>query len=151
VKAFLLAAVIGSRLRRITATTPKCTVEIDDRPLLDIWLDAFTWVGVDQVLVNLHHVPDIVRRHVAARTGPREVHLVFEPELLGSADTLLTNRQWVADESFFLASNADNLTDFELRDLIDVTAPGTRSPPLRHSIRRTRRPAVSWRWTRLVE
>lgn len=94
-------------------------VAIDDRPLLDIWLDAFNRAGVDEVLINLHHLPDVVRRHVEARTCPPTVNLTFEPELLGSAGTLLTNRRWVADENFFLACNADNLTDFELRDLID--------------------------------
>ncbi len=123
-KAFLLAAGIGSRLRPITDTTPKCMVTIDDQPLLDIWLDALNRAGVDEVLVNLHHLPDVVRRHIAVRTGPPAVRLVFEPELLGSAGTLLANRQWVADERFFLACNADNLTDFELRDLIDVHRTG---------------------------
>ena len=59
-KAFLLAAGIGSRLRPITDTIPKCMLVIDDRPLLDIWLDAFDRAGVDEVLVNLHHLPEVV-------------------------------------------------------------------------------------------
>ena len=69
VKAFLLAAGVGSRLRPITDATPKCMLVIDGRPLLDIWLDAFDRAGVDEVLVNLHHLPDVVRRHLAARTA----------------------------------------------------------------------------------
>jgi mannose-1-phosphate guanylyltransferase len=120
VKAFLLAAGVGSRLRPITDTTPKCMIVIDDRPLLDIWLDAFDRAGVDEVLVNLHHLPDVVRRHLAARTGPPLVRTFFEPELLGSAGTLLANREWVEGEDFFLACYADNLTDFDLRLLIDA-------------------------------
>ncbi len=123
-KAFLLAAGIGSRLRPITDTIPKCMVAIDDRPLLDIWLDALDRAGVDEVLVNLHYLPDVVRDHVAARTGSPAVRLVFEAELLGSAGTLLANRDWVAGEELFLACNADNLTDFDLRDLIDAHRAG---------------------------
>ena len=119
-KAFLLAAGVGSRLRPITDSTPKCMLVIDDRPLLDIWLDAFDRAGVDEVLVNLHHLPDTVRRHLAARPGPPTVRTVFEPTLLGSAGTLLANRQWVDDEEFFLVCNADNLTDFDVRSLIDA-------------------------------
>ena len=119
-KAFLLAAGVGSRLRPITDVTPKCMLVIDDRPLLDIWLDAFDRAGVDEVLVNLHHLPDVVRRHVAAHTGPPAVRTVFEPELLGSAGTLVANRRWVDGEELFLACNADNLTDFDLRSLIDA-------------------------------
>jgi mannose-1-phosphate guanylyltransferase len=120
VKAFLLAAGIGSRLRPITDKTPKCMLVIDDRPLLDIWLDAFAGAGIDEVLDNLHHLPDVVRDHLAARTGPPAVRLVFEPELLGSAGTLAANRHWVGAEEMFLACNADNLTDFDVRSLIDA-------------------------------
>jgi mannose-1-phosphate guanylyltransferase len=120
VKAFLLAAGVGSRLRPITDVTPKCMLDIGGRPLLDIWFDAFGRAGVDEVLVNLHHLPDTVRRHLAAHEGPPAVRAVYEPELLGSAGTLAANRQWVDGEELFLACNADNLTDFDLRSLVDA-------------------------------
>jgi mannose-1-phosphate guanylyltransferase len=120
VKAFLLAAGLGSRLRPITDTTPKCMLPIGDRPLLDIWLDEFGRAGVDEVLVNLHHLPDVVRGHLAARRSSPDVRTFFEPELLGSAGTLLANRQWIDREEMFLACYADNLTDFDLRSLIDA-------------------------------
>ena len=90
-KAFLLAAGVGSRLRPITDTTPKCMVVVGGQPLLDIWLDAFDRAGVDEVLVNLHHLPDVVRNHLKARAGsqrPPAVPTALEPELLGSAGTL---------------------------------------------------------------
>lgn len=122
-KAFLLAAGIGSRLRPITDTIPKCMLVIDDQPLLDIWLDAFDRAGVDEVLVNLHHLPDVVRNHLKARAGrlqPPAVRTVFEPELLGSAGTLAANRAWVDGEEMFLACYADNLTDFDLRSLAEA-------------------------------
>lgn len=119
-KAFLLAAGVGSRLRPVTDTIPKCMVAIDGQPLLDIWLDAFDRAGVDEVLVNLHHLPDVVRHHIAARTGPPAVRTFFEPELLGSAGTLTANREWVDGEELFLACYADNLTDFDLRSLVQA-------------------------------
>lgn len=119
-KAFLLAAGVGSRLRPITDTIPKCMLVIDDQSLLDIWLDAFDRAGVEEVLVNLHHLPDVVSAHLAARVAPPRVRTFFEPELLGSAGTLLANRDWVDGEEFFLACNADNLTDFNLRSLMDA-------------------------------
>jgi mannose-1-phosphate guanylyltransferase len=120
VKAFLLAAGIGSRLRPITDTTPKCMVRIAGQPMLDIWLDSFDRAGVGEVLVNLHHLPDVVREHVATRVAPPKVRMVFEPELLGSAGTLAANRNWVAGEELFLACNADNLTDFDLRSMVEA-------------------------------
>jgi mannose-1-phosphate guanylyltransferase len=119
-KAFLLAAGVGSRLRPITDTVPKCMLVIDGRPLLDIWLDAFDRAGVDEVLVNLHHLPDVVRSHLDRRAGPPVVRTSFEPELLGSAGTLAANRAWVGGEEMFLACYADNLTDFDLRSLVQA-------------------------------
>jgi mannose-1-phosphate guanylyltransferase len=119
-KAFLLAAGVGSRLRPITDTVPKCMVAIDGRPLLDIWLDAFDRAGIDEVLVNLHHLPDVVSGHLEARSRPPGVRIFFEPELLGSAGTLAANRAWVGREEMFLVCYADNLTDFDLRCLIQA-------------------------------
>lgn len=119
-KAFLLAAGIGSRLRPITDSTPKCMVPIDGRPMLDIWLRALDQAGVDEVLVNLHHLPRVVRRHLDAWAGPPIVRAFFEPELLGSAGTLKANQAWVGGDDMFLACNADNLTDFDLRSLVQT-------------------------------
>jgi mannose-1-phosphate guanylyltransferase len=117
-KAFLLAAGVGSRLRPITDTIPKCMVPIDGRPMLDIWLDALGSAGVDEVLINLHHLPEVVRRHLDVRIEPPAVRTFFEPVLLGSAGTLAANRAWVEAEDMFLACYADNLTDFDLRSLV---------------------------------
>ncbi|MGH8835781.1 MAG: nucleotidyltransferase family protein [Actinomycetes bacterium] len=119
-KAFLLAAGLGTRLRPITDTTPKCLVEIGGRSLLDIWLDALAKAGVHEVLVNTHHLADAVEAHVARRPIPPVVRLSHEPVLLGSAGTLLANRDFVADDDMFLVVNADNLTDFDLGVLIDA-------------------------------
>jgi mannose-1-phosphate guanylyltransferase len=119
-KAFLLAAGMGSRLRPITDTIPKCMLPIGGQPLLDIWLDAFDRAGVDEVLVNLHHLPDVVRSHLNERTGAPAVRTFFEPELLGSAGTLAANRAWIDAEEMFLACYADNLTDFDLRSLVQA-------------------------------
>ncbi len=119
-KAFLLAAGIGSRLRPLTNTVPKCMLPIDGVPLIDIWLDALGRAGVDEVLVNLHHLPDVVAAHLESLDALPRVRTVFEPELLGSAGTLLANRNWVEAEDAFVVCYADNLTDFDLRILIDA-------------------------------
>jgi mannose-1-phosphate guanylyltransferase len=123
VKAFVLAAGVGSRLRPLTDTVPKCLVPIDGQPMLDIWLDALAQAGVDEVLINLHHLPDAVNRHVKARTARNArpaVRTAEEPELLGSAGTLAAHRDWVAKEDLFLVTYADNLTDFDLRTLVQA-------------------------------
>jgi mannose-1-phosphate guanylyltransferase len=119
-KAFLLAAGLGTRLRPLTDGTPKCLLPIGGTTLLDRWLDAFDVAGVSEVLVNTHHLADQVERHLEARNRPPDVRTVHEPDLLGSAGTLVANRQWVEGEPFFLACYADNLTDFDLGTLVEA-------------------------------
>jgi len=119
-KAFLLAAGLGTRLRPITDTVPKCMVPVAGRPLLDIWLESMAEAGIDEVLVNVHHLAEVVTGHLDRRTGPPRTRTVHEADLLGSAGTLVANRDWIGGEELVLACNADNLTDFDLRLLIDA-------------------------------
>lgn len=123
-KAVLLAAGLGTRLRPITDHVPKCLVEVGGRTLLDRWLDAFAAAGVDEVLVNTHHLAERVAEHVARRRGMPVVRLAHEPVLLGSAGTLVANRDFVEHEDMFLVANVDNLTDFDLEVLIDAHRTG---------------------------
>jgi mannose-1-phosphate guanylyltransferase len=125
VKAFLLAAGLGARLRPVTDRVPKCLVEVGGRALLDIWLDALGSAGVDEVLVNTHHLAPLVEQHIERRQGlGLTVRLSHEPALLGSAGTLVANRPFVEDEEMFLVVNADNLTDFDLRVLAEAHRTG---------------------------
>ena len=113
-KAFLLAAGLGTRLRPLTDHVPKCLVPVAGRPLLDMWLDSLRDAGVDEVLVNVHHQAAQVRRHLTGRRGLPLVRVSHEPTLLGSAGTLVANREFVGSDEVFLAVNADNLTDFDV-------------------------------------
>ena len=110
-KAFLLAAGQGTRLRPITDTIPKCLVPICGTPMLGIWMEICRNAGIDEVLINLHTHADIVRAWLNANDNGIRVRLVEEPTLLGSAGTLLANREWVASESSFWIFYADVLTN----------------------------------------
>jgi len=116
-RALLLAAGIGSRLRPLTDTTPKCLVPVHDRPLLDYWLDLVFEGGIERALLNTHWLADQVRAHVAQSVWCRRIDLVHEDELLGTGGTVLANRDWFGRDPFLVA-HADNLTDFDVAGLI---------------------------------
>lgn len=118
-KALLLAAGLGTRLRPLTDTTPKCLVEIDGRPLLDYWFDALGRAGVRDVLLNTHHLPGPVRRFLdeKRRQGFAAVES-FEPLLLGSAGTIAAHPAWADDADDVLIIYADNLSDIDLAELL---------------------------------
>ncbi len=118
-KAFLLAAGIGSRLRPITDLIPKCLVPINGHPLLYYWLKLFEAHGIDEVLINLHHLPEPVFEFLEDYEFDIKVHTVFEQELLGSAGTVRNNFDFVCKERDFLICYADNLTNINLSRMID--------------------------------
>jgi mannose-1-phosphate guanylyltransferase len=120
-KALLLAAGVGQRLRPITETVPKCLVPIHGKPLLDYWLELLFAEGVERVLINTHWLAEKVRDHVAASPWREAIDLVYEPELLGTGGTILANRAFFGDAPFLVA-HADNLTDFDLRALAEAHA-----------------------------
>lgn len=117
-KAFLLAAGLGTRLRPITETVPKCLVPVGGRPLLAYWMDLLQKHGVSEVLINLHFLPDPVREFVNEYGGPVKITTVMEDQLLGSAGTLHASRDFVHDEEQFLILYADNLTTVDLTKLL---------------------------------
>ncbi len=118
-KAFLLAAGVGSRLRPITGKIPKCLVPINGHSLLYYWLKLFEQYGIEEVLINLHHLPDLVFQFLEENVFDLTVHTVFEQELLGSAGTIRNNFDFVCKESEFLICYADNLTNINLARMID--------------------------------
>ncbi|MCR4286945.1 MAG: sugar phosphate nucleotidyltransferase, partial [Deltaproteobacteria bacterium] len=91
-KAFILAAGRGERLRPLTDTVPKCLVPVCGEPLLKIWLEICERSGVTDVLINLHHLPEMVEGFLRNADTRVRVTTVFEEELLGSAGTLRKNR-----------------------------------------------------------
>jgi mannose-1-phosphate guanylyltransferase len=120
VKAFLLAAGPGSRLRPITDAVPKCLVPIRGTPMLSIWLQVCKRFGIEEVLINLHAhaaaVSEFLRQDI---NGPR-VRVVVEPQLLGSAGTLRANRDWVMSDEFFWVFYADVLNRADLEGMLRV-------------------------------
>jgi mannose-1-phosphate guanylyltransferase len=116
-RALLLAAGIGSRLRPLTNTTPKCLVRVHDRPLLDYWLDLVFDGGIERALLNTHWLADQVRTHVENSPWRSRIDIVHEHELLGTGGTVLANRNWFSNQPFLVA-HADNLTDFDVAGLI---------------------------------
>jgi mannose-1-phosphate guanylyltransferase len=91
VRAILLAAGLGTRLRPITDTIPKCLVPIHGKPLLQIWLERLTAVGIGPFLINTHYLSKQVENFIEQSEFSNQVELVYEPELLGTAGTLLKN------------------------------------------------------------
>src|SRR5438309_739054 len=100
-KAFLLAAGHGMRLRPITNTIPKCMVPIRGEPLLQIWLDLCASFGIDDVLINVNAHKEIICNFLESTPKSIRVTVSHEEVLLGSAGTLRAHRNWIGSDPLF--------------------------------------------------
>jgi mannose-1-phosphate guanylyltransferase len=118
-KAFLLAAGNGTRLRPLTDSVPKCLLPIRGVPLLEIWLNNCKAAGITDVLVNAHAHAEAIRQFAAQQTTEVRIRIAEEPELLGSAGTVGANREFVSGEEPFFILYADVLTNIDLRRMFE--------------------------------
>lgn len=107
-KAILLTAGFGSRLRPLTDVLPKCLLPINGRPLLEYWFYTVANAGITSILMNLHYLAPVMKEWVALTQYAENVKMVFEEELLGTAGTLFQNLSFVSNEPVMLI-HADNL------------------------------------------
>jgi mannose-1-phosphate guanylyltransferase len=117
-KAFLLAAGEGARLRPVTNSIPKCLVPIRQEPLLAIWIELCRRSGICELLINLHAHADAVRQFIASKDFGVHISLIEEHTLLGSAGTIVANRAWVESEEIFWIFYADVLTNMNLSRML---------------------------------
>ena len=107
-RALLLAAGLGTRLRPLTMHTPKCLVPINGEPLLGRWLRNLEQVGCEAVLVNTHYLAEQVTAYLQSwNSSTMAIQNVYEHELLGTAGTLRANQAFFANSTGMLI-HADN-------------------------------------------
>jgi mannose-1-phosphate guanylyltransferase len=115
-KAMVLAAGKGTRLRPLTDNRPKCLMSLAGRPLIDWQLRWLRAHGVHACVINLHYLPEMVRAFVGdgVKYG-LQVHYSYEPELLGTAGAV----RKVADffDEPFCVIYSDNFSQWDLQKL----------------------------------
>ena len=119
-RALLLAAGFGTRLRPITLNTPKCLVEIGGKPLLQNWLENLDNLGCTECLINTHYLSQNVDIFLKKYNSKKMlVKTTYEKILLGTLGTLLANKSWFKDGVGMLI-HADNFTNADLNSFLDA-------------------------------
>ena len=101
-KALLLSAGIGSRLRPLTLKTPKCLVPINNKPLLQYWLEQLEKIGVKEFIINTHYLHDQVQDFIKKSKFSERITVIYEDELLGTGGTLKKMLKYLKITRFFL-------------------------------------------------
>jgi N-acetyl-alpha-D-muramate 1-phosphate uridylyltransferase len=115
----LLAAGLGTRLRPLTDQTPKALIEVGGEPILDRIVRRLIAAGADRLIINVHHLGEMIERHVRERDGwGVEVRFSREPaQALETGGGLLHARDHFRGTEPFFLHNADILTDADLEGL----------------------------------
>jgi mannose-1-phosphate guanylyltransferase len=112
-KAMVLAAGLGTRLRPLTYEIPKPMVPVLDRPVMAHILDLLERHNFEQVIANLHYFPDSIRGYF----GEQGLTYRYEDELLGTAGGVRGCAEFFGEETFLVISG-DALTDIDLTALL---------------------------------
>ncbi|MBO7683688.1 MAG: phosphotransferase [Kiritimatiellae bacterium] len=123
-KAVVLAAGHGTRLRPFTCATPKPLLPVWGGPMLGRIVSLLRSRGVDDFVVNSHHLAEQIRawtdawRRAAQAAGDKvRIKVSHEPEILGSGGALNPVRDWIGGEPFYLVSS-----DIVMENVPDVAA-----------------------------
>ncbi|MWV53810.1 NDP-sugar synthase [Chlorobium phaeovibrioides] len=119
-KAFVLAAGFGTRLRPLTDHLPKPLVPVLNIPGLFYTFALLKKAGITEIICNIHHHADSIRRQIETSCIPGlTITFSVEPEILGTGGGLKHCQPLLGEEDFLLV-NSDIITDIDFRELADA-------------------------------
>jgi NDP-sugar pyrophosphorylase family protein len=117
-KAMILAAGLGTRLRPLTDDRPKALVTVAGRTLLEITLSRLRSFGVTEVIVNAHHHAQMIADYLNAHNFGMRIELSLESELLDTGGGLKKAAHFFNSQGPFILHNVDVLTAIDLGQML---------------------------------
>ena len=109
-KAVILAAGQGTRIRAVHGQRPKCLIQVDDKTILDHQIEALSMVGIDQIAIVVGYEKQQIIRHVRSRFDrcSLNIHFIENPAFAETNNiySLWLARDWLRGDSF-VCLNAD--------------------------------------------
>ncbi len=117
-KALILAAGLGTRLRPYSENTPKPLFTIAKRPLLDIIISNLIDSGCKAIIVNTHHLHQKIDAYLARKKYPVPIMTRHEPDILGTGGAI-KNVADFWDNTPFMVINSDIVTDIDFKGVYE--------------------------------
>ena len=116
-KAFILCAGLGTRLRPISNQIPKCLVEVKGTSLLERHIRKLKEINVSEIIINLHHKSDAIKEFLNLKKN-FGINITFSEEdtLMGTGGALIKAKEEIGTETFVLVSG-DLYTEYPLERL----------------------------------
>jgi NDP-sugar pyrophosphorylase family protein len=119
-KAMILAAGLGNRLKNLTKYTPKALITISNRTLLEIIIENIKTQGIKDVIINVHHYAQQIIEYVNTK-NKFGINIKFsqEKQLLDTGGGL-KKASWFFDDGFpFLLYNVDVISNIDIAEMLD--------------------------------
>lgn len=117
-RAFILAAGLGERLRPITDHLPKPLLPILGRPVIERVIERIAAVPLKRIGINLHYKPEMIREWVGTFDHSGDIELFYEEAILGTGGAL-KNAEGFLQGDAFIVHNSDILSDISLGVLVE--------------------------------
>ncbi|MBI4211932.1 MAG: nucleotidyltransferase family protein [Deltaproteobacteria bacterium] len=118
-KAMLLAAGFGTRLKPLTDTTPKPLLPLDGHRLIDYPLTFLKRSGIENIMINLHHLGSQIREYVGdGKRYELTVHYSEEAQILGTGGGIKKAGVFFGNDPF-IVMNSDSLMEGNVQVIID--------------------------------
>jgi NDP-sugar pyrophosphorylase family protein len=127
-KAMVLAAGLGTRLRPLTNARPKALVEAGGRTLLEITLSRLKSFGVREVIINVHHFADMIVEYLRANHDfGMQIAISREPVLLDTGGGLKQAAWFFRSNSDkpFILHNVDVISTIDLKRMAEFHVQNT--------------------------
>ena len=118
-QAFLLCAGVGNRLKPYTDDLPKPLMPIGNFPILEYWLSKLNLIGINKVLVNVHHHRDQLVSFLKRDCFIDWLSFSIEEKLLGTAGAIRENVSFFDPNKSTLLIHADNWSDCDLKSFLE--------------------------------
>ena len=117
-KAMILAAGLGTRLKPLTDTIPKALVKVGEKTLLELTIERLELFGFDEIVVNVHHFSEQVIDFLRSRNFRSHIYISDESrKLLDTGGGILFAQKYLEGKEPFLVHNVDILSDIDLKNL----------------------------------
>ncbi len=118
-RALILAAGLGTRLRPHSLNTPKPLFTIGEQTVIDRMIRALVRAGASHIMVNTHHLGHLIQEEIVRNAYPVTITVRHEPEILGTGGAIRQFADLWADAPLLVA-NADVVTDIDLQTIYHV-------------------------------
>jgi len=118
-KAMILAAGFGTRLKPLTDKKPKALIPYHSKPMVEHQIERLRKLNVDEIIINAHHHSEMIEEYFKKNDFDIKISVLVEKEILGTGGGILNAENFFRDEDCFIVINVDVDTDMNIQHMIE--------------------------------